>query len=337
MTATHWPILSFHPGRAQFFDRDCALEYSGSLAAPERGTLLEQCDAAFADAKTAADPDRREDIAGRLHWDPADRELREFLSLVRERARQAGGLRLVSREALQLPAEALRLGGEWSTSFPIVRMHARDAGLGFGDAYAHASSEEPGGRRPYRKLVWFNPAGEPELPAARSEAQAVFDQLEQAPGPTRFIARSLSDHEWYELYDSHDLVFYFGHGETVAGHPAILTKNGRAPFFAPPGFGASGANGAGRRCLVFAACLRGGEQLLFRNQAGAIVYPVCRLADRPAEFLLDFCRALAKGGASIPEAMLAACQADAASGDIRRFLFRLQGAGESLACDATPA
>ena len=34
----------------------------------------------------------------------------------------------------------------------------------------------------------------------------------------------------------------------------------------------------------------GGERSLFRNQSGAVLYPVCRLADRPSEFLTDFCR-----------------------------------------------
>ncbi|MEQ9367315.1 MAG: hypothetical protein RIF32_23995 [Leptospirales bacterium] len=313
-----WPILALSPGRAQLFDRDRVLEYTGSIGAPEREALLEQCDAAFF-APGSVRPAQREESGEGLYWDPPGRELREFLSFCRASAVNAGGLRCATREAFPLPLEALRLGGEWSTAFPIARMHARDASLGL----AAVTPDAPG---PPRKLVWFNPAGKPELPVARAEAEAVFEILEQSPGPARFIARGLSDHEWYELYDSHDVVFYYGHGQSVAGHPAILTRNGRAPFFAPLADEPESSESADRRCLVFAACLSGGAQVVFRNQSGAVVYPLCRLADRSSEYLPDFCRAFAQG-ASVPAALLAAARADAARGDLRRFLFRLQGVG----------
>lgn len=317
-----WPILQLGPGRAQFFDQDLVLEYSGPISAPAREPLLEACEAALISA-----PARSIKKYPGLYWNPADEGLREFLSNCRQRIGLAGGLRCFSREAL--PVEALRCGGDWSAAFPMFRMHPIDAGLESRPVLAESASPVPENSPPedggsLRKLVWFNPAGEPELPAARAEAEAVFAMLEQAPGPSRFVARELTDHEWYELYDSHDVVFYYGHGQSVGGHPAILTRNGRAPFFAPVP-AAVGPEVSTRRCLVFAACLAGGGEVVFRNRNGAVIYPICRLADRPSRFLLDFCQAFLSEK-SIPDAMFAASRLDAIGGDMRRFVFRLQGA-----------
>ena len=237
---------------------------------------------------------------------------------------RAGGLRVHVRSPL--PLEALRCGGDWAASFPIVRMQAIDAGVanfaGTIQSTSYGGEGEIAGSPELRKLVWFNPAGEPTLPCARTEAEKIFEILERAPGPTRFLARALNDHEWYELYDSHDVIFYYGHGLTVGGHPAILSRNGRAPFFAPV---AANPERAAGRLLVFAACLSGG-QTSFRNHTGAVVYPTCRLADRPSDFLIEFCEAW-RSGLRIPAAFAAAARRDEAAGDMRRFVFRLQGAG----------
>ena len=325
-----WPILAFGPGRAQLFEADGVLDYAGPIAYSPRESLLEELDASIAEALGTSDRNLADHLK-RIFWEPADRELRDFLRVCGQRGRAAGGLRVASRETHSPPVESLALDGEWSRDFPILRMHAQDAGLAAavpgtsavdaGGSGADVSQRAPSERRALRKLVWFNPAGEPPLPAARREAETVFEIMQEFEGHARFVGRALSDHEWYELYDSHDLVF---HGQSVAGHPVIDTKNGRAPFFAPTGAGASNTGG---RCLVFAACLTGGEQTYFRNQSGAILYPVCRLADRPSAFLTDFCRKLLTGRAA-SLAVHAAARADAERGDVRRFLFRLQGAGD---------
>ncbi len=341
-----WPILAFGPGRAQLFEADRVLEYAGPIGFTPRESLLEELDASITERSTESmevSRGSRPQVADRLKrifWEPADRELRDFLRACGQRARAMGGLRLVSRESYSPPVESLAVDGEWSRDFPILRMHAQDASLaatsseasrnisleaaGAGGSAEDESSEWPQKRRALRKLVWFNPAGEVALPAARREAEAIFAIMQEYDGPARFVGRTLGDHEWYELYDSHDLVFYYGHGQSVAGHPVIDTKNGRAPFFAPTGAGPSNNSG---RCLVFAACLAGGEQTYFRNQSGAILYPVCRLADRPSAFLADFSRSLLAGRPA-PLAVHAAARADADRGDVRRFIFRLQGAGD---------
>ncbi len=257
----------------------------------------------------------------KLTWRPGS-ESAAFLRLVHRRALGAGGLRFSGLE--NPPLESLRLHGaegeDWAAAFPIVRMNER----------SHLTDEEHDFRSPVRRriLIYVNPAGEPALPEAAREGQEILALLEAAgPGlEVRYIARNLSEHEWFEAVADADVVLYFGHGRNIGGYPAIPlgargTVDGYAPFF--PGTVLGGPEPS---LFVFAACLPDAGELSFDRQ-GTFVYPVCRIADRPSRFVRDFCEQLFVGESAGSPALAfhTACRRDREHGDIRRFLFRLQG------------
>ena len=311
-----WPVLEAAPGRSVLVGAgpvfDTALEFTGALSGPlPAGRDLEQL---LTDSEADLARGRTIDPQPFL-WQPASHAAQQFLEICHAEALRAGGLYVYDRQGLAI--ECLHTGGDWAASFPLVRMQARDASV----ARPVGSPSGPATTQETNVLVFYNPAGEPALPEARREAERLVNCFSEKQINVHYVARTLLDHEWYELYLAHQVVFYFGHGHNVSGHPAIETRDGLAPFFAPIETG-----GESDGLLVFAACLQGGATLRFRNQGGAILYPICRLADRPSGYVLDFAQALLEGE-TIPTARWRAARQDAAAGDLRRYVFRLQGHG----------
>ncbi len=258
-----------------------------------------------------------------LVWRMAPGEDREFFDLVFNAAQAAGGLRVHPYLGEDLPIEALPHGeGDWSTSFPILRLSqfpagsAKFAGRRRSDRQADSAPGQTEG--PESILVYFNPAGLP-LPAAEAEARAVLEMLQGLP--VRFIARVLTAGEWEREFDGARVIVYFGHGKNISGLPAIPGSGDDWLPFLPEAQ-------AGGRTLFFNACLDGGAGGL-RTPGNFCVYPVCRIADRPAPFFADLVRNCL-AGQDPGQAFVAAARADSAAGDIRRLVFRMQGSREGF-------
>ncbi len=214
-----WPLLSVTPGRLQLIQDLQAVELPGTLAPSDLRSAFEACETARARYTARRLDDARSDLLARLAWRPADPAVREFLTLAFARAADAGGLRLLADEAL--PIECLRdCGGDWSTAFPTVRL-MRGAADRLPAASGTARSADSGtgsDASPRRVLIWSNPEGTPELPAAQAEAD-LARELFEVPGFTvRWLGRHLSEGDWHAAVAESDIVLYYGHG--LAGRAA---------------------------------------------------------------------------------------------------------------------
>lgn len=214
----------------------------------------------------------------------------------------AGGLRVFT-DLASPPVEALPadLHGErsWSELFPVVRV-GRTAGPA---KHVEDSSEV---------LIYCNPAGD-ALPEARKEAELL---LSRYSGRAQAFFRTLNKEELEDAVRSSSLVFYSGHARLIEGHVAIPGKSGWMPLIS------RAAGPLSSKAFVLNACLEDGAR--FAGPGGLFIHPIARIADRPTAFLFDLLDAW-KTRAEVSEAFHHACREDARRGDIRRFVYRMQG------------
>ncbi|MBL8018943.1 MAG: hypothetical protein JNM27_04680 [Leptospirales bacterium] len=284
-----WPILQFEPGGTSFLvNGECIRIPISATFPPSRFLALEQAERDLALG-------RHLDNADSLLWNPPER-LRELLAFAFECANASGGLRVSSRVGCP-PIEAISTANRvWCETFPILHL----SNLGSLDGF------RPAERADLHTLVYFNPAGEP-LPIARKEAEQFCREGENVRG----IFRTISEEELAAEIRSADRIIYLGHAKCVAGRPAVPGPEGFIPFVPRE------AGPVATRSFLLLACLEAAEQLIIPG--GRFIRPVCRIADRRSEFPLKL---MADSG---PAGFLAACQNDALAGDVRRFIYRLQG------------
>ena len=304
-----WPLLSLLGSRAVLYPpRGAPLQYEAAPAGQEnRGRILEEIELDLARGKNP-DPTR-------VYWSVPEKNLRRFLETCRRLGWEAGGLRQHALFGADLPLEALARSSEEKKELMVLRLREQS----FGDQGAGEPEEESSSvGRPPRVFIYFNPLGDPPLPHAREESSLAYD-LFQERAETRYLGRPLSGEELNEHYSWADIILYFGHGKQVGGLPAIPGAQGFFPF---PDLGGGPADYPGK-IAIFAACLEK-EAPPPAFAAGAALYPACRIADRASPFLGDLFRSWA-GGRDLMGAFRVASESDAARGDIRRFIFRLQG------------
>ena len=306
-----WPLLSLLGSRAVLYESGQALTHRfAPLNFQDRIKLLEDGEERLARGKPVT-PDE-------FHWHPGDAGLARFLTHCRERALATGGLRLHALLGDDIPLEALpasKDGNAGAQGDPaIIRLTeiAFEKYLGHPAAPAPAIGETPD---PPRVLIYFNPHEEPELPAAREESRVLAEKLD-GRCDDRYIARALDETEWRGHLEWADVVFYFGHGRNISGAPAIPSPSGWMPF-GPAGVALA------RKAFFFSACYRG-PAAGTRVPGGCALFPLCRLADRPAPFLGDLVDNWLSG-AELWRAYRHAVEQDARVGDMRRFVFQLQG------------
>lgn len=285
--SARWPLLYFDQ-ETLFFDEAECLTLPHPIHYPaNRASHLAQLEQDLARGRRVDHP----------FWKvPAGCE--SFFSEVRRRAERAGGLRVYSPGASP-PVEAIALeASSWAELFPIVRVGR--------------PVEQPGSAPADGVFIYCNPQGE-ELPQARREAEQM---LERFSGRAQAFFRTLNREEIDELIGASALIFYFGHARLIEGHTAIPGQTGWMPLI---------SRAAGSLCgkaFVLAACLEDGAR--FAAPGGLFIHPVSRLADRPSRFLPDLLDAW-KAPADLAAAWLRACSLDSECGDIRRFVYRMQG------------
>lgn len=298
------PLLALAPGFRALYAGGQVLEYDGALAAPDAAYLKLLESAEYERARErAADPDR-------LVWRPAGEALRRFFRACEQHACAAGQLLIHSRLEPPAPLEALKIDeGDWASRFALVRLNPQRA-----DTPPPVSV--PVARARPRLLVYWNPGGGDPLPAARREAEDAAASFE-ASADVRFVARSLSAGELEEAIAAADCLCYYGHGRSAAGQALVPAGREWAPLVS-----AAAAMAGPLDWIVYQACHEGEEALRPRG-ARAVLYPACRIADRPTEYNRALLAALG-AGIDLPRAARAAATADAQAGDVRRFMFRVQ-------------
>ncbi|MCB1326439.1 MAG: hypothetical protein H7A21_05845 [Spirochaetales bacterium] len=309
-----WPVLVVEPDRARLISGVSSFLFEGPLGPSprERTQLLE-------DAELALARNDRESLP-LLAWQAPAGTGSEFLKVVETHAVRAGGLRVAGSYHENLPFEALGKGATyWIDHFSVLRLPEEGA--------PRSTAVPPSMPR---ILIVGNSASESpagELTHVRTEAQEIaeaFLSIEEKSLPeaqVRLLLRTPGEHEFTQLMAEHDICFYLGHGRRIGGFPAVLLQEGWCPLISE-----AGGHTSENRLVVFGACLEGEGRLRFPG-SGAAVYPIARLADRASVMLPTLARALAAGD-PIWKAFARACAEDRQSGDIRRLLFRLQGAAD---------
>jgi hypothetical protein len=285
--SARWPLLHFDQ-ETLFFDEAECLTLPHPIHYPaNRASLLAQLEQDLARGRRVDRP----------FWNvPAGCDA--FFAHVRQRAERAGGLRVYSNGASP-PVEALALEAQsWAELFPIVRVGR--------------PVEQPHGAAGDGVLIYCNPEGE-DLPLARAEAD---EMLRRFSGRAQAFFRTLAREELDEQIRTSSLVFYFGHARLIEGHTAIPTATGWMPLLS------RSSGPLSSRTFVLSACLEDGAR--FAGPGGLFIHPVSRLADRPSRFLQDLFDAWTAPG-ELSAAWLRACTLDCERGDIRRFIYRLQG------------
>jgi len=216
----------------------------------------------------------------------------EFLNLTFDRARRAGGLRVLSLTGHPVPLELFRL--HTGDSFPILH---------FSTPRSQVSPV------PRKVFLYDNPAGE-VLPEARREALEAFDILSPAVD-THFCGRTLDAEEYSRHFQSADIVVYYGHGKLISGLPAIPAKEGFIPLLP----------GLSRPFVIFCGCLSLSGQM---KSDGMMLFPLCRVSDRKSAFIPEFLSLWAAGD-RLWSAYGRASSRDLQRGDIRSLLYRWSG------------
>ncbi|MCB1175753.1 MAG: hypothetical protein KDK39_19415 [Leptospiraceae bacterium] len=206
-----------------------------------------------------------------------------------------------------IPIEFFHTAGqEWVCHFAIRLVQSIESARQTPGQHLNAKSRQT--------LVWLNPLG-PDLSVARQEAMQLAELL-GARSDVRLVSRALSEFEYQEALHDADLFIYLGHARFRHGQVLIPLGADWLPML---WHGLS----PGLSLVILAACLDTDMRLL-QSTGPAFVHPLCRIADRPTVFLEQFLSSLTRG-LDQSSAWLAACRADAQSGDIRRRLMRLQG------------
>lgn len=286
--SARWPLLQFGPETLFFFEAEC-YSLPHSITAPAgRALLLAQLEQDLARGRRIEAP---------VWAAPAGCE--SFFGLVRDSALRAGGLRVFSDQASP-PVEALaaEMHATWSELFSIVRV---------GRAAPFARE-----KRSPDVLIYCNPAGE-ALPEARREAEEL---LSRYAGKAEAFFRTLSREELEESIRRSSLVFYSGHAKLIEGHVAIPSAAGWMPLIS------RGAGSLTSKAFILNACLEDGAR--FAGPGGLFIHPIARIADRPSAFLFDLLDSWKTEG-ELGEAFRNACILDAKRGDVRRFVYRMQG------------
>lgn len=314
-TIDRWPVLSLLGGSSVLLTGGEARLFSNPIIVSEsRSALLESGEFDLARGRAI-------DLAA-LFWKPSSLQARHFLEFCLQSARQMGGIRIHSLFGMDLPLEALEREDERDESSPIfLRLQemifqgpAFPAPLAPGPVDEESRKPESGRRNIF---VYFNPAGDRPLPQARSDSEEMVNLL-LSSGDVNYTARSLSEGELHEKIDRAEIVFYFGHGKTIEGFPAIPSPEGWIPFSTRPA-----GEIESRKIFIFAACLEE-RALPAYFPPGCAVYPCCRIADRKSDFVADLIGAWIEGY-SFLGAFQRARILDKRKKDIRRFVFRIQG------------
>lgn len=228
-----------------------------------------------------------------LSWLPASPTLAGYLRDCLEFAFARKRLFVAVRSPLDLPLESFGVA-PLSVRLPVVRLIAQK----------RTFLREEGNR----VLVYCNPAADLTRHVHESEAIAAF-----FPAAT-YLHRQLGAEEWWEQARAHDVIFYLGHGRLVEGLPVIPGREGH--------FSLLPRMLNNRKLIVFGACLEGQGQWQVANCS--FLGPICRIADRHSDFLIDFTRAFS-GGQAVDQAFWYACQESQSKGDARHHIFRLHG------------
>ena len=313
-----WPHLFLLGNRALYTRGGESLRIDRPLTPPPAYTgRLEEAEALLA---IRTDPEARRSLNQKLLWQDPDPVARQFLEFCYTRAVENGGIYLHPYLGQDLPLEALARAAR--DERPILVLRVRENEFIPGQPEEPEFATLPGGsERKIRALVYYNPLAEPALPMAETQALQIHAELAEVC-EARYIARGLRAAELEENYLEADIIYYYGHGREVQGHPVIPAPGGWIPLleqnYAPERYHS--------KILIFGACLDGAADRLGLPQflAGVALYPVCRIADRNAGFLENMTRAWRQGN-SLITAYRRALEADSDRSDIRRFIFNLQG------------
>lgn len=166
-------------------------------------------------------------------------------------------------------------------------------------------------------LVWHNPLGEPALPEARAEAEAIAMQIQRAGFEAEWSSLPMQSGELLERTAEVDAVVYTGHGIQNAG--ALAVRCADRIVDSPEWL--SGPHGP--EVFFFGGCLE--ERSSLRNWQGPLfVGPECRIADRACRLMMDTISGWLLQ-TDLYSALGAAMQSNANEEDCRWRTVRLQG------------
>ncbi len=286
--SARWPLLHFDQETLFFNEAECLTLPHPVHYPANRASYLAQMEQDLARGRRVDHP----------FWKvPAGCE--SFFAQVRHCAERSGGLRVYCNGASP-PVEALaQEARSWAELFPIVRV-------------GRPVEQIPAAGRTDGVLIYCNPQGE-DLPRARAEAE---ETLARFSGRAQAFFRTLGREELDEQIAASCMIFYFGHAKLIEGHTAIPGQTGWMPLIS------RAAGSLSCRTFVLSACLEDGAR--FAGPGGLFIHPVSRVADRPSRFLADLLDGWT-APAELSAAWLRACRLDSERGDIRRFIYRMQG------------